>query len=135
MVRSINFMYCLPLLALANCNTSEESARTPEPQGQETANASELGSHLSSKEGRSSDRSSWTQEEKLKWGLALYSKYPPPDWGSHRLKNISEDSIVHLTRYSKEEWEFYRNFDLWDLARAHLESKDITSPKLPKGSK
>jgi len=72
-------------------------------------------------------------DEKLRRGLELYAKFPPPEWGRHVLERLEPRLSQPLKRggpITVAEREFLAEFDLWEMAREHVErTKSENSPK------
>ena len=77
------------------------------------------------------DHASMNEEQRLKAGLMYFAMYPPPQWGSHRLEVFRKSAILHATSFTPQEYEFAHIYDLWEIARIHLERTRATSVPSP----
>lgn len=62
------------------------------------------------------------EAEELKKALAIYAKFPPPEWGEERLKQIAAKSVARI-QPTAEEKEFQENIGLWLKAKQYTELK------------
>ncbi len=73
------------------------------------------------------------QAERIAKARALYEKFPPEAWGSDKLKEIKNKSVLGQIP-TPEESEFIENIELWMFYKAYLENQDKKEPPkdLPK---
>lgn len=64
------------------------------------------------------------QAEMLEKGAALYAKFPPPEWGAEKLKEISNKSITKVP-VLPDETEFVAGYDLWLGYKMHMDKKTL----------
>ncbi len=61
--------------------------------------------------------------EDLAKGLDLFTKYPPPDWGPERFKQMQAKNLGRVP-LTPDEKDFMENYNLWDIARRYMQRKE-----------
>ena len=62
-------------------------------------------------------------------GGPLLAKFPPPEWGEHRVKQVLEREIRTGVFRSDEEREFIDNFPAWKRALERRQGAESTPPR------
>lgn len=62
------------------------------------------------------------QLDKLKLGFELLKKFPPPEWGPHRIAEIAAKA-QRKQQPTPEESDFAKNIDAWVMANSYREAK------------
>ncbi len=74
------------------------------------------------KEGEASAPAS--EDEEAKKGDALLAKYPPPDWGEEKIKDIEHREVVLGVFRNEQEKEFIDNFALWKASKERMDKAE-----------